>query len=112
MAGSGLTCARRTCRLYSIKGSQHHFDTGSLFLDTQFCTYFTHHLHPHIPEFARFILNIMLDKKSLFKIGDRQRFAWWSDEYQTIVIYDGNKNDCGTAFRPDEGIEYFHNEIK
>ncbi len=59
------------------------------------------------PEFSRFILEVMLDKNSFFKIGNRQRFAWWSDKHQTIVIYDSNRSDCGTTFRPDEGKRYF-----
>ena len=63
-------------------------------------------------DFALFILEIMLDSTSEFKVLKYDRIAWWSENHQTIVIYDANRNDCGTAFIPDEGKEYFDEEVK
>lgn len=39
----------------------------------------------------------------------RGRVAAWNESSDTVVIYDLNNPDKGTAFRPDNGKEYFDN---
>lgn len=43
-------------------------------------------------------------KKSL----NRGRKAYWGASTGTIVIYDPRSDDCGTAFRPSKGKDYFN----
>ena len=38
----------------------------------------------------------------------RGRKAYWNVSTGTIVIYDPSSKDCGTAFRPTKGKEYYN----
>lgn len=46
-------------------------------------------------------------KKKSLKSG--RRAYWWAST-GTIVIYDPRSNDCGTAFRPSKGKNYFNGQ--
>ena len=37
----------------------------------------------------------------------RGRRAYWEEDFGGVVIFDPNNDDCGTAFRPRRGKEYF-----
>lgn len=38
------------------------------------------------------------------------RIGWWEDTTGTYVVYNPNEQECGTAFRPPSGKEYYDNE--
>lgn len=49
---------------------------------------------------------LLVESKEL--AGDR--IAWWENKTGTVVIFNPNKKDCGTAFRPDDGKAYYDAE--
>ncbi len=58
--------------------------------------------------FATFIEGIMnVPDQSKALINNRR--AYWSGTTGTVVIYNGNADDCGTAFRPNLGFAYYTN---
>lgn len=56
-------------------------------------------------EFQSHIVTIMDTKTP--KIIPENRQVYWDDNTGTIVFYDPYSNDCGTAFRPNDGKEYY-----
>lgn len=61
-------------------------------------------------EFQHHIVAIMETRASKNIPGNRQ--VYWDDYTGTIVFYDPNSNDCGTAFRPNDGKEYYERVLK
>lgn len=53
-------------------------------------------------EFTRFILEIMLDQSNPVRSLKNGRFAWWSDQHKTTVIFNPNESDCGSAHRSNK----------
>jgi len=56
-------------------------------------------------EFQNHIRTIMMTKTPKIIPGNRK--VYWDDNTGTIVFYDPLSNDCGTAFRPNNGKEYY-----
>lgn len=56
-------------------------------------------------EFQNHISTIMMTKTPKIIPGNRK--VYWDDNTGTIVFYDPLSNDCGTAFRPNDGKEYY-----
>jgi len=66
-----------------------------------------------------FIEDILLEKKKATKDKKSKldveldgglandRIAWWEDKTGTVVIFDPNNEDCGSAFRPSKGKKYY-----
>ena len=46
------------------------------------------------------------------KTMDDGRTAWWDDSLEIIVIHDPYSPDKGTAFKPDDGKDYFNKHFK
>lgn len=46
------------------------------------------------------------------KIIPGNRKVYWDAHTGTIVFYDPYSNDCGTAFRPNDGKEYYERVLK
>ena len=44
------------------------------------------------------------------KLLANERVAWWEDNTGTFVIFNPNGDECGTAFRPDQGKKYYEDE--
>jgi hypothetical protein len=58
-----------------------------------------------VAEFKVLILSILGSAKH--KALSARRKAYWGYPTGTIVVYDPNNIDCGTAFRPIDGKPYF-----
>ncbi|MFZ3052920.1 MAG: excalibur calcium-binding domain-containing protein [Sulfuricurvum sp.] len=58
------------------------------------------------PEEFQNHINTIMTTKTL-KIIPGNRKVYWDDNTGTIVFYDPYSNDCGTAFRPNDGKEYY-----
>jgi len=56
-------------------------------------------------EFQNHINTIITTKTPKIISGNRK--VYWDDNTGTIVFYDPHSNDCGTAFRPNDGKEYY-----
>ncbi len=61
-------------------------------------------------EFQNHITTIMTTKTPKIIPGNRK--VYWDDNTGTIVFYDPLSNDCGTAFRPNDGKEYYERVLK
>ncbi len=61
-----------------------------------------------IEEFARLIERV-ISQPSASRQLSRDRWAFWDDRSETLVIHDENSIDKGTAFRPSRGKVYFDN---
>ncbi|MDD2368786.1 MAG: hypothetical protein PHQ90_05740 [Sulfuricurvum sp.] len=59
----------------------------------------------NVKEFESHILSII--SSSTNKSLSNGRRAFWDYATGTIVFYDPYSNDCGTAFRPTAGKQYF-----
>lgn len=59
-------------------------------------------------DLADLISQILADPDAV-KDGPGGKVAFWDDETETVVIYDPSGADDGTAFQPDEGVDYFEN---
>jgi filamentous hemagglutinin len=57
-------------------------------------------------EFAAFIERIMQESSEAKNLTN-DRTAFWDDASGTVVIYDPNSPDLGTAFKPSRGRTYF-----
>lgn len=60
-------------------------------------------------DFANFIKTV-IDNPSKVKKLTKGRFAFWDSGTDTIIFYDPNNPDLGTAFRPSRGIDYFNQQ--
>jgi hypothetical protein len=58
-----------------------------------------------VTEFKVLILSILGSAKN--KALSAKRRAYWGSPTGTIVVYDPNNIDCGTAFRPIDGKPYY-----
>jgi len=58
--------------------------------------------------FGTFIHGI-LDAPTASKGLVNDRSAYWATPTGTVVIVNLNVDDCGTAFRPNSGMEYYDN---
>ena len=38
------------------------------------------------------------------------RIAWWENNTGTYVVYNPDEDECGSAFRPSSGKEYYDND--
>lgn len=56
-------------------------------------------------EFQNHITTIMTTKTPKIIPGNRK--VYWDENTETIVFYDPFSNDCGTAFRPNDGKAYY-----
>ncbi len=61
-------------------------------------------------EFQNHISTIMITKAPKIIPGNRK--VYWDDNTGTIVFYDPYSNDCGTAFRPNDGKQYYERVLK
>jgi len=61
-------------------------------------------------DFQSHINTIMTTKTPKIISGNRK--VYWDDNTGTIVFYDPYSNDCGTAFRPNDGKEYYERVLK
>lgn len=61
-------------------------------------------------DFQTYIVSIITTSTPKVIPGDRKVF--WDDKTGTIVFYDPYSNDCGTAFRPNDGKEYYERVLK
>lgn len=61
-------------------------------------------------EFQNYIITIMRTTSPKIIPGNRK--VYWDDNTGTIVFYDPYSNDCGTAFRPNEGKKYYEQVLK
>lgn len=61
-------------------------------------------------EFQNHIITIMTTTSPKIIPGNRK--VYWDNSTGTIVFYDPYSNDCGTAFRPNEGKEYYERVLK
>lgn len=57
-------------------------------------------------DFAVFLTEI-LDDPTVSRGLSNKRIAHWDDRTGTVIIYNPLPEDCGTAFRPDDGKAYF-----
>ncbi|MDA5095584.1 hypothetical protein O2N63_15955 [Aliiroseovarius sp. KMU-50] len=60
-------------------------------------------------DFALFLLGI-LNTPSLNKALNNDRHAYWDTPTGTIIIENRNVDDCGTAFRPNDGVDYYNRQ--
>ncbi|MBO6771276.1 MULTISPECIES: hypothetical protein [unclassified Thalassospira] len=60
-------------------------------------------------EFATFLEGI-LDAPSENKSLANSRAAYWDSRTGTIIITNANAGDCGTAFRPTDGVTYYNQQ--
>ncbi|HEX5710363.1 MAG TPA: excalibur calcium-binding domain-containing protein [Sulfuricurvum sp.] len=56
-------------------------------------------------DFQNHIITIITTNTPKIIPGNRK--VYWDAHTGTIVFYDPNSNDCGTAFRPNDGKEYY-----
>lgn len=61
-------------------------------------------------DFQNHINTIMTTKTPKIIPGNRK--VYWDDNTGTIVFHDPYSNDCGTAFRPNDGKEYYERVLK
>lgn len=61
-------------------------------------------------EFQNHIITIMTTTSPKIIPGNRK--VYWDNSTGTIVFYDPYSNDCGTAFRPNEGKKYYEQVLK
>jgi hypothetical protein len=61
-------------------------------------------------EFQNHVTTIITTKTPKIIPGNRK--VYWDDNTGTIVFYDPYSNDCGTAFRPNDGKEYYERVLK
>lgn len=59
-------------------------------------------------QFAAHIERIMQKPTAIKKLS-KDRTAYWDERSGTVVIKDMRSKDLGTAFKPDNGREYFNN---
>jgi filamentous hemagglutinin len=60
------------------------------------------------PQFQK-VVQETIDNPSAEKPLKNGRYGWWNDSSGTVVIYDPNSPDGGTAFRPTAGKSYYDN---
>jgi hypothetical protein len=60
-------------------------------------------------EFAIFLTSI-LDTPTASKALTNHRHAYWGGATGTIIITNAKVDDCGTAFRPRRGLDYYDDE--
>lgn len=58
-----------------------------------------------VEDFQKYITVIITT--NVPKVISANRKVYWDDRSGTIVFYDPYSNDCGTAFRPNDGKEYY-----
>ena len=61
---------------------------------------------PSADDFAGFLTKI-LDNPTVSRSLSSKRTAHWDARTGTVIIYNPLPEDCGTAFRPDDGKAYF-----
>lgn len=69
---------------------------------------------PQITQHSEFIKLIeeTIKKPDAVKVLKRGRTAYWNEKHQAVVIYDPNRSDLGTFFKPEKGKFYFLNKLK
>ena len=61
-------------------------------------------------DFQNYIITIITTNAPKIIPGNRK--VYWDTNTGTIVFYDPLSNDCGTAFRPNDGKEYYERVLK
>ncbi|MGZ5207752.1 MAG: excalibur calcium-binding domain-containing protein [Sulfuricurvum sp.] len=56
-------------------------------------------------DFQKYIVTVITSNTPKMILGNRK--VYWDTNTGTIVFYDPLSNDCGTAFRPNDGKEYY-----
>ena len=62
-------------------------------------------------EFIELIDDVIRNSNDMKPNLNNGRTAWWNDSHQTVVIFDPNHADLGTAFKPDDGYQYFLDNV-